>query len=100
LLAVEEVDQTTLLVEVLVVDLQAQVAAMLLVEVARVEHNLQVVVLDLFHLLEQRDLHFKEDLVPVVEVVDTSAVAEVEDIMVVVLMVLAEVVLLILDHHF
>ena len=93
-------DQTTLLVEVLVVDLQAQVAVMLLVEVARVDHNLQVVVLDLFKQVVLQGLHFKEDLVPVAAVVDTSAVAEVEDILVVVLMVLAEVVLLILDHHF
>ena len=84
----------------LVVDLRVEMAVMLLVGVARVEHNLQVVVLDQFQLTELRDLHLKEDLVPVVEVVDTTAVAEVEDIMVVVLMVLVEVVLLILDHHF
>ena len=37
---------------------------------------------------------------PVVEVVDTSVVAEVEDIMVVVLMVQVVVDLLISDHHF
>ena len=97
---VEEVEQTILLVEVLVVDLQAQVAVMLLVEVARVEHNLQVVALDLFNLMELQGLHFKEDLVLVAAGADTSAVAEVEEIMVVVLMVLVEVVRLILVHHF
>ena len=73
---------------------------MLLVEVARVEHNLQVVVLDLFKQVVLQGLHFKGDLVQVVAEADTSAVVAEVDIVVVVLMVLAEVVLLILVHLF
>ena len=64
------------------------------------EHNLQAVARDLFHLVELRDLHFKEDLVLVAAVVDTSAVVAEVDIMVVVLMVQEAVDQVILDHRF
>ena len=82
------------------VDLQVEMAVMLLVEVARVEHNLQVVALDLFQLMELQGLHFKVDLVPVAAEADTSEVAGVVDTLVVVLMEQVVVDLLILDHHF
>ena len=100
MLVVEEVDQTTLLVEVLVVDSREEMVVMLLVGVERAEHNLQVVVLDLFKQVELLVRHFKEDLVPVLAEVDTSAeVAEV-DILDVVLMVLVVADLHISVHHF
>tara|TARA_B100000085_G_scaffold248442_1_gene243481 strand:+ start:224 stop:610 length:387 start_codon:yes stop_codon:yes gene_type:complete len=97
---VVEVDQTTLLVEVLVVVLLVLVVVMLLVGVVREEHNLQEVVLDQFQLMELLDLHFKEDLVLVAAEADTSAVVAEVDTLVVVLMVLAEADQLISVHHF
>tara|TARA_B100000035_G_C20813207_1_gene470882 strand:- start:136 stop:429 length:294 start_codon:yes stop_codon:yes gene_type:complete len=97
---VVEVDQTTLLVEVLVVVLLVLVVVMLLVGVVREEHNLQGVVLDLFQLTEMQGLHFREEMVVALEEVDTSVAVVVAATLVVVLTVLAEVGLLISVHHF
>ena len=85
---------------VLEVDLRAEMVVMLLEEVAPAEHNLQVVVLDPFQLAELQGLHFRVEMVQQVVEEDTSVAEVVVDLMVVVLMVLVEVGLLILVHHF
>ena len=72
MLVVVEVDQTTLLVEVLVVEHLVAMEQMV-AEQEKVAHNLQVVLLDLFKQVELQDLHFKEDLVPVAAEVRASS---------------------------
>tara|TARA_B100000287_G_scaffold157391_1_gene148507 strand:+ start:325 stop:597 length:273 start_codon:yes stop_codon:yes gene_type:complete len=76
------------------------VTQVMLEEEVEAEHNLQVVRVGQFKIVELMDLRFKEDLVPVVAEVDTSVVEAEVEMVVVVPMVLVEVVLLILVHHF
>ena len=90
---------TPLMVVMVVVTVVLQVV-MLLEEVVKLEHNREAVARDQFQIVELLDLHFKEDLVLVAAVVDTSAVVAEVDIMVVVLMVQEAVDQVILDHRF